>query len=70
MAILISGTAIPRIAALTLTIGSSEPMAANLFRAVTKGCPVSRAISFAIRSPKSAGAVIPVPTAVPPAASG
>ena len=45
-------------------------MAANLFRAVTNGWPVSRAISFAIRSPKSAGAVMPVPTAVPPAASG
>ena len=45
-------------------------MAANLFLAVTKGWPVSRAISLAMRSPKSAGAVMPVPTAVPPAASG
>ena len=45
-------------------------MAANLFGAVTKGWPVSPAISFAIRSPKSAGALMPVPTAVPPAASG
>ena len=68
-AIFISATASDRRAALALTIGSSDACAVNLFGAVKNGCPVSRAISDAIFSPNPAGALSPVPTAVPPAAS-
>ncbi len=69
LAIFISATAASRTAPMAATIASSEPWAANLLGAVTKGRPVSRAISAAMAALKPSGALSPVPTAVPPAAS-
>ena len=51
------------------TSASFEASASNLFGAVTKGRPVSRATASANFSAKPAGALRPVPTAVPPWAS-
>ncbi len=51
------------------TIAPCEASAANLLGAEVNGWPVSSAIAAAARSPKSAGAFSPVPTAVPPIAS-
>jgi len=64
LAIFMSVTARPRSAAIAGTIASSEPCAANLLGAVTKGWPVSSAILAAMARPKSGGALSPVPTAV------
>jgi hypothetical protein len=44
LATFINATASPRNAAIAATIASSEPCAANLLGAVTKGCPLSFAI--------------------------
>src|SRR5580700_6570748 len=55
---------------LTLTIASSADKAANLLGAEVKGSPVSLARIRATVSPKRGSALRPVPTAVPPIASG
>src|SRR5471032_483824 len=60
-AIFINATANPRNAAIAATIASSEPCAANLLGAVTKGQPVNSAILAAISTLKFGGALIPVP---------
>jgi hypothetical protein len=65
LAIFMSVTARPRSAAIAATIASSEPCAANLLGAVTKGWPVSAAFLATMARPKSGGALSPVPTAVP-----
>ena len=69
LAIFIRLTARPRNVALAATIPSKPPWASNLFGAVTNDLPVSCPISSAICGPKLWGALSPVPTAVPPAAS-
>src|SRR6266852_2739001 len=69
LAIFISDTARPRKPAIAATIASSEPCAANLLGAVRNGRPVNSAILAAISWLKFGGALSPVPTAVPPAAS-
>ena len=51
------------------TSASFAASASNLFGAVTKGSPVSRATSPANFSAKPMGQFRPVPTAVPPWAS-
>ena len=51
-------------------MASWEARASNLLAAVTKGRPVSRATWAANSSAKPALALRPVPTAVPPWASG
>ena len=51
------------------TRASCAPCTANLFGALTKGRPVSFAISAAAASPKPGTELMPVPTAVPPSAS-
>ena len=56
-------------APLAATAASWDASAWNLLGALVKGCPVSAARRAAIRSPKSSGALRPVPTAVPPMAS-
>ena len=52
------------------TIASLAASASNLFGAVTKGRPVISAIFAAIFSAKPSRVLSPVPTAVPPCASG
>src|ERR1700679_1098219 len=69
LATFINATANPRNADIAATIASSEPWAANLLGAVTKGRPVNSAILAAISRLKLGGAFKPVPTAVPPAAN-
>ena len=59
-----------RSAALALTIASCADSAANLLCADVNGLPVACAMCFATSSPKRAGELMPVPTAVPPSASG
>ena len=51
------------------TCASCAASASNLFGAVTKGSPVSFAISVAMRTANSGCEFSPVPTAVPPSAS-
>ncbi len=51
------------------TIASCAASASNLFGALTKGSPRAWRSSAATASPKPAGALSPVPTAVPPIAS-
>ena len=59
-----------RSAALALTMASCADSAANLLGADMNGLPVACAMCCAASSPKRAGALMPVPTAVPPSASG
>ena len=70
LAILMRATASPRNEALKRTMASCEARAMNLLGSVTKGLPVILASSFATASLKPAGALSPVPTAVPPRARG
>jgi hypothetical protein len=58
-----------RSAPLAITRSSWAASAANLFGADVNGSPVSSASLRATASPKPAGALSPVPTAVPPIAS-
>ena len=50
------------------TSASWAPCTVNLFGAVTKGSPVSLAISAAAASANPGAELMPVPTAVPPSA--
>ena len=70
LAIFINAPASVRNAALTFTIASSADSAANLLGAEVKGAPVSSASLRATVAPKRGSALRPVPTAVPPIASG
>jgi hypothetical protein len=70
LAIFISATARVRVAALASTTASCAESRANLFPPDTKGRPVSSAMRRAATSPKREWAFSPVPTAVPPMASG
>ena len=69
LAIFASGTASPRSPADAAAAASAPPSAANLFGAVTNGYPVDSAIRAATSAANPGGALSPVPTAVPPAAS-
>ena len=69
-AILKRVTAVAFKAACARTTRSSVACAANLFGALTKGSPVSSVITAATSTSNPAGALRPVPTAVPPIASG
>ena len=69
LAIFASGTASPRSPAEAAATASAPPSAANLFAAVTNGYPVAAAIRAATSTANPGGALSPVPTAVPPAAS-
>ncbi len=68
-AILVSATARVLSVPERWTIGSFDASASNLFSAVKNGRPVRSESCAAIASPKSLGALSPVPTAVPPWAS-
>lgn len=70
LAILVSATASTFSVPCRSTSPSLLANASNLLGAVTKSRPVASAISAAIASAKPFGAFSPVPTAVPPCASG
>jgi hypothetical protein len=70
LAIFISATASVLSAPCAATRPSCAASAANLLAALTKGRPLSRASSAATRAPKPGWVLRPVPTAVPPMASG
>src|SRR6266446_5832476 len=67
-AILYRDTASVRRVPESCTSASWAPWTVNLFGAVTKGRPVSLAISAAAASAKPGAELMPVPTAVPPSA--
>ena len=70
LAILKRLTATVRTAPDISTMASLPASASNLFGAVTNGSPVSSAIRAAIFSANPTRLLSPVPTAVPPCASG
>jgi hypothetical protein len=70
LAIFISATASVLSAPCAATRPSCAASAANLLAALTKGRPLLRGEFGATRSPNSGCVLRPVPTAVPPMASG
>ena len=69
LVILISPTAIVRSCPEVSTSASRAPCASKWLRASVSGSPVSAAISAITSAANPAGALIPVPTAVPPSGS-